>query len=143
MTSTAPSDGTGIIDLDPWLEPFREAIKRRFNYVESWIKTVDEVEGGLDKFSKGYEKFGFNVSETGDITYREWAPNAIEAALVGDFNNWDTGANPMTRDDFGVWEIVLPARNGTPVIPHDSKVKVCLWHAASPLRGSNAVTSYR
>ncbi|KAL3437536.1 1,4-alpha-glucan-branching enzyme [Aspergillus tetrazonus] len=126
MTSTAPSDGTGIIDLDPWLEPFREAIKRRFDYVESWIKTVDEVEGGLDKFSKGYEKFGFNVSETGDITYREWAPNAIEAALVGDFNNWDTKANPMTRDDFGVWEIVLPARNGTPVIPHDSKVKITM-----------------
>ncbi|KAL4819508.1 1,4-alpha-glucan-branching enzyme [Aspergillus spinulosporus] len=126
MTSTAPSDGTGIIDLDPWLEPFREAIKRRFNYVESWIKTVDEVEGGLDKFSKGYEKFGFNVSETGDITYREWAPNAIEAALVGDFNDWDTGANLMTRDDFGVWEIVLPARNGTPVIPHDSKVKITM-----------------
>ncbi|KAL4761330.1 1,4-alpha-glucan branching enzyme GLC3 [Aspergillus foveolatus] len=126
MTSTAPSDGTGIIDLDPWLEPFREAIKRRFDYVESWIKTVDEVEGGLDKFSKGYEKFGFNVSETGDITYREWAPNAIEAALVGDFNNWDTKANPMTRDDFGVWEIILPARNGTPVIPHDSKVKITM-----------------
>ncbi|KAL4754320.1 1,4-alpha-glucan-branching enzyme [Aspergillus terricola var. indicus] len=126
MTSTAPSDGTGIIDLDPWLEPFREAIKRRFNYVESWIKTVDEAEGGLDKFSKGYEKFGFNVSETGDITYREWAPNAVEAALVGDFNDWDTGANPMTRDDFGVWEVVLPARNGTPVIPHDSKVKITM-----------------
>jgi hypothetical protein len=35
---------------------------------------------------QGYEKFGFNVSETGDITYREWAPNAIEAALVGDFS---------------------------------------------------------
>ncbi|EAA64425.1 hypothetical protein AN2314.2 [Aspergillus nidulans FGSC A4] len=126
MTSTAPSDGTGIIDLDPWLEPFREAIKRRFDYVESWIKTVDEVEGGLDKFSKGYEKFGFNVSETGDITYREWAPNAIEAALVGDFNNWDTKANPMTRDNFGVWEIALPAKNGTPVIPHDSKVKITM-----------------
>ncbi|KAL4980266.1 1,4-alpha-glucan-branching enzyme [Aspergillus desertorum] len=126
MASTAPSDGTGIIDLDPWLEPFREAIKRRFNYVESWIKTVDEAEGGLDEFSKGYEKFGFNVSENGDITYREWAPNAVKAALVGDFNNWDTGANPMTRDDFGVWEIVLPAKDGAPVIPHDSKVKITM-----------------
>jgi hypothetical protein len=42
----------GIIDLDPWLEPFREAIQRRYKYVESWINTVDETEGGLDKFSK-------------------------------------------------------------------------------------------
>ncbi|KAL5044530.1 1,4-alpha-glucan-branching enzyme [Aspergillus fruticulosus] len=126
MASTAPSDGTGIIDLDPWLEPFREVIKRRFNYVESWIKTVDEAEGSLDKFSKGYEKFGFNVSENNDITYREWAPNAVEAALVGDFNNWDTRANPMARDDFGVWEVVLPAKDGAPVIPHASKVKITM-----------------
>ncbi|KAL4991230.1 1,4-alpha-glucan-branching enzyme [Aspergillus falconensis] len=126
MASTAPSDGTGIIDLDPWLEPFREAIKRRFNYVESWIKTVDEAEGSLDKFSKGYEKFGFNVSENNDITYREWAPNAVEAALVGDFNNWDTRANPMARDNFGVWEVVLPAKDGAPVIPHASKVKITM-----------------
>ncbi|RDW78823.1 1,4-alpha-glucan branching enzyme GLC3 [Aspergillus mulundensis] len=126
MASTAPSDGTGIIDLDPWLEPFREAIQRRFNYVDSWIKTIDEAEGGLDKFSKGYERFGFNVSDNGDITYREWAPNAVEAALVGDFNNWDTGANPMTRNDFGVWEIALPAKDGAPVIPHDSKVKITM-----------------
>ncbi|KAL4950642.1 1,4-alpha-glucan-branching enzyme [Aspergillus filifer] len=126
MPPTAPSDGTGIIDLDPWLEPFRDAIKRRYNYVESWIKTVDEAEGGLEQFSRGYEKFGFNVSDNGDITYREWAPNAVEASLVGDFNNWDTTANPMTRNDFGVWEVVLPARNGKAVIPHDSKVKITL-----------------
>lgn len=46
------TSSTGIIDLDPWLEPFREAIQRRFNYVESWVKTVNEVEGGLEKFSK-------------------------------------------------------------------------------------------
>lgn len=123
---SAPSDGTGIIDLDPWLEPFREAIQRRFNYVESWVKTVNEAEGGLEKFSKGYEKFGFNVSDNGDIIYREWAPNAVEASLVGDFNNWDTKANPMTKNDFGVWEITLPAREGIPVIPHDSKVKITM-----------------
>ncbi|KAL4912399.1 glycoside hydrolase superfamily [Aspergillus aurantiobrunneus] len=123
---SAPSDGTGIIDLDPWLEPFREAIQRRFNYVESWIEIVDKAEGGLDKFSKGYEKFGFNVSDSGDITYREWAPNAVEAALVGGFNNWDPKANPMTKYDYGVWEIVLPARDGVSVIPHDSKVKITM-----------------
>lgn len=30
----------------------------------------------------------------------------------------------MTRDPFGVWEVTLLSKNGTPVIPHDSKVKV-------------------
>lgn len=30
----------------------------------------------------------------------------------------------MKRDDFGVWEIVLPAVNGEAAIPHNSKLKV-------------------
>lgn len=29
----------------------------------------------------------------------------------------------MKKDDFGVWEIVLPAVNGEPAIPHNSKLK--------------------
>lgn len=30
----------------------------------------------------------------------------------------------MTKDSFGVWEITLPAVNGEPAIPHNSKLKV-------------------
>lgn len=30
----------------------------------------------------------------------------------------------MKRDPFGVWEIVVPAKNGQPAIPHNTKVKV-------------------
>lgn len=37
--------------------------------------------------SKGFEKFGLNVNGNGDITYREWAPNAIDAHLIGDFSS--------------------------------------------------------
>ncbi|KAG8413773.1 alpha-1,4-glucan branching enzyme [Metarhizium acridum] len=25
-----PRDGTGVVKLDPWLEPFNEALKRRY-----------------------------------------------------------------------------------------------------------------
>lgn len=46
------SYSTGVIQLDPWLEPFRDALRHRFGLVENWIKTIDENEGGLDKFSK-------------------------------------------------------------------------------------------
>ncbi|GLA44785.1 alpha-1,4-glucan branching enzyme [Aspergillus niger] len=121
-----PPDGTGVIQLDPWLEPFRDALKQRFQFVESWVKTINETEGGLDKFSRGYERYGINVNANGDITYREWAPNAVEAELVGDFNNWDVTAHPMTKNSFGVWEITLPAKDGVPVIPHDSKIKITM-----------------
>lgn len=30
----------------------------------------------------------------------------------------------MKVNNFGVWEITLPAKDGVPVIPHESKVKV-------------------
>lgn len=30
----------------------------------------------------------------------------------------------MTRGEFGVWNLVLPAKDGQPAIPHQSKVKV-------------------
>jgi len=91
---------------------------------------------------QGYEKFGFNVNSKGDITYREWAPNAVQAHLIGDFSelytdrqtdflgvltikdNWDRKTTPMTKDMFGVWEVTLPSKNGVPAIPHNSKIKV-------------------
>ncbi|XP_077235855.1 1,4-alpha-glucan-branching enzyme 1, chloroplastic/amyloplastic isoform X2 [Tasmannia lanceolata] len=85
---------------------------------------IDKYEGGLDAFSRGYEKFGFNRSATG-ITYREWAPGAKSAALIGDFNNWNPNADIMTRNEFGVWEIFLPNNvDGSPAIPHGSRVKI-------------------
>ncbi|KAH7073558.1 alpha-glucan branching enzyme [Paraphoma chrysanthemicola] len=119
-----PNDGTGIIQLDGYLEPFKGALQSRFAKAQKWIKTIDETEGGLDKFSRGYEKYGFTVQSNGDVVYREWAPNALRAYLIGDFNNWDRDATPMTKNEFGVFEVTVPGNNGQPSIPHDSKLKV-------------------
>ncbi|OAT14123.1 1,4-alpha-glucan-branching enzyme [Blastomyces gilchristii SLH14081] len=124
-SETAP-DGTGVIKLDPWLEPFKDALRSRFSHTNQWIRTINETEGGLEVFSRGYEKFGFNVKENGDIVYREWAPNVVDAHLIGDFNNWDRKATPMKRNDFGVWEVTVPAKDGVPTIPHSSKVKITM-----------------
>ncbi|KAL9944404.1 hypothetical protein ACHAQF_008030 [Verticillium nonalfalfae] len=120
------TDGTGVIQLDPWLEPFEDAFKRRYAKAQDWLTKLDKTEGGVDKFSKGTDTFGFNVDSHGTITYREWAPNATHAFLTGDFNNWDRESHPMKRDEFGVFEIVLPANNGQPAIPHNSKIKISL-----------------
>ncbi|KAJ5855631.1 Alpha-amylase C-terminal all beta [Penicillium soppii] len=124
--SNIPTDGTGVIGLDPWLEPHREVLKHRYQVVETWAKTINENEGGLDKFSKGYETFGLHAQPNGDIKYREWAPNAKEASLVGEFNNWDPNANPMTKNDFGVWDVTVPAKDGAAAIPHKSKIKITM-----------------
>ncbi|KAK5095265.1 alpha-1,4-glucan branching enzyme [Lithohypha guttulata] len=119
-------DGTGIIDLDPWLGDFRDALKSRFAKAKRWIDTFDQHEGGLEKFSRGYEKFGFTFADNGDITYREWAPNATQAYLTGDFNGWNRDSHPMTKNAYGVWELVLPARDGVPAIAHNTKIKISM-----------------
>ncbi|OQE32955.1 hypothetical protein PENFLA_c001G10184 [Penicillium flavigenum] len=125
-SSNIPTDGTGVIQLDPWLEPHRDVLKHRYQVVEEWAKTINETEGGLDKFSKGYETFGLHAQPNGEIKYQEWAPNAKEASLVGEFNNWDVNANPMTKNSFGVWNVTVPAKNGVAAIPHDSKIKITM-----------------
>ena len=76
----------GVVQLDPWLSPFKDALRSRYSHAQKWIKTIEETEGGLEKFSRGFEKFGFNVHENGDVTYREWAPNVTKAYLIGDFS---------------------------------------------------------
>ncbi|PGH23167.1 1,4-alpha-glucan-branching enzyme [Polytolypa hystricis UAMH7299] len=125
-SGTEVADGTGVVRLDPWLEPFQDVLRSRYARTKGWIKRFNETEGGLEKFSRGYEKFGFNVNDNGDIVYREWAPNAVDAHLIGDFNNWDRTATPMKKDDFGVWEVTLPAKGGVPQIPHNSKIKITM-----------------
>jgi 1,4-alpha-glucan branching enzyme len=120
------NDGTGMVQLDPYLEPYKGALRSRYLKAQQWMKTIEETEGGMEKFTRGYEKFGFQVKDNGDVVYREWAPNALRAYLIGDFNNWDRDATPMTKNNFGVFEVTVPAKDGKPAIPHDSKIKISL-----------------
>ncbi len=61
--------------------------------------------------------------------YREWAPGAANAQLIGDFNGWNGTEGQMTRDKFGVWEIRIPhGADGKPTIPHGSLVKIKLFN---------------
>lgn len=46
--------------------------------------------------------------------------------LVGDFNGWNGADYRMEKNEFGVWSISLPDRDGKPAIPHGSKVKIRL-----------------
>lgn len=37
------------------------------------------------------------------VGFRVWAPNASAVSVVGDFNDWDAGADPMQREDGDTW----------------------------------------
>ena len=39
--------------------------------------------------------------------FRVWAPNADSVSVIGDFNNWQSDANPMTREDGGCWYALI------------------------------------
>ncbi|PHH65405.1 hypothetical protein CDD81_2509 [Ophiocordyceps australis] len=126
LSSDKFNDGTGVIQLDPWLSPFTDALKSRFSRAQHLLDNINSTEGGIDKFSKGGERFGFNVNNKNEIVYREWAPNAKEAFLVGDFNGWDRDSHPMHKGTDGVFEITIPPKDDQPAIPHNSKVKISL-----------------
>lgn len=40
------------------------------------------------------------------------APEASQVSLSGDFNNWDTNANPMKKDKKGVWKTSISLKPG-------------------------------
>lgn len=122
--STLEENGENIriLSVDPLLESYKDhLIYRSKKYVEKNV-LIGQYEGSLKEFAQGYLKFGFNREEDG-IAYREWAPAAQEAQLVGDFNGWDGCNHKMEKDEFGVWMINIPDFSGKPSIPHGSKVK--------------------
>ncbi|HUU82998.1 MAG TPA: alpha amylase C-terminal domain-containing protein [Phycisphaerae bacterium] len=103
-------DGTALIDLDPWLEPYADALRRRYLRYREKLEAICRSVGSLAGISRGHEYFGFNRGEhegQPGVWYREWAPGAEALFAVGDFNGWDRGADPMTRDEYGVWSVFL------------------------------------
>ena len=52
----------------------------------------------LPRCVQGYKRFGIQ-RENGVTTYREWAPAAQAAWLIGDFNEWE--GTPLDKDEFG------------------------------------------
>ena len=59
-----------------------------------------------------YKKLGAHptsVKRKKGVYFAVWAPNAKSVSVVGEFNNWDTEANPMQKaGDIGVYELFVP-----------------------------------
>ncbi len=102
----------GLVKNDPWLEPFEDAIRGRHEH--ALYKLNELTNNGrqtLSDFASGYLYFGLHQTEKGWVL-REWAPNATEIYVVGDFNDWreDEKYRMKRLKNSGNWEIKLPAR---------------------------------
>ena len=54
-----------------------------------------------------WEKLGAHLVD-GGVRFAVWAPNARRVSVVGDFNDWDTGADSLAPvDETGIWEGVV------------------------------------
>ena len=135
-------DGTALIKTDPLLKPYAAQLRERFAHYRRFKAEIEKTGGILGEISRGHQYFGFNrgenAGETG-VWYREWAPGAHALALIGDFNDWDRGANPMTVDDWGIWHLFLSDRDYADRLTHGSRVKV---HVASDLGGLDRIPAY-
>ena len=100
-----------LIENDPWLEPFSAAIEGRYQRV---LDKELELTGGkmsLTDFASGHMYFGLHRTRKGWV-FREWAPNAKDIYLIGDFNNWQVKPEyrlKKVKRSNGVWELELKA----------------------------------
>ena len=98
-----------IIENDPWLTPYTAAIEGRHDHA-LWRES--QLTGGkmpLKDFASGYLYYGLQRTEGGWV-FREWAPNATEIFLIGDFSGWEEQERFRLQriNDAGDWELHIP-----------------------------------
>ncbi len=98
-----------IIRKDPWLKPFEKSIQARHDYTVSRERELCPNGGRLSDFAVGYMYYGLHRTEDAWV-FREWAPNAVEIYLIGDFSDWQERPEfRLTRlGEYGDWEVRMP-----------------------------------
>ena len=100
----------GIVKNDSYLVPFNEAICGRHNHAVERIKELTfEGKQTLSDFANGYNYYGLHKTN-GKWIFREWAPNATNLYLIGDFNNWERSREYQCKrieSTAGDWELIL------------------------------------
>lgn len=116
-----------LFEIDPLLRDHENEIRKRYDSFEKQKSYIDEMEGGIDQFSRAYETHGMHFNEDNSVYCKEWAPGAHQLYLYGDFNNWNSRSHPFTKIDHGKWELTVAAdKDGSCPIEHGTKVKILI-----------------
>ena len=100
----------GLVKNDSYLAPYEDAIRGRHEHA-LW-KMNQLTQNGkltLSDFANGHNYYGLHQTADGWV-FREWAPNATEIYLVGDFNDWSEQKTYQCHKIKGTgnWELTLP-----------------------------------
>lgn len=89
---------------------FADSIKNRQQRVKETEERLTQGKMPIEQFANAHEYFGLHRTDK-EWVIREWAPNASEMHMYGDFSSWKIQPEyAMTKIDVmaGVWEIKLP-----------------------------------
>ena len=110
-----------LIADDPWLEPYETDIENRLEIFKQALADIEKAAGSLENFASASQTLGINWDEEKQgWWYREWAPSAHALSLIGDFNQWDRQANPLSKNESGIWEVFVEGDK----LSHGDLVKV-------------------
>lgn len=127
-----------LVKNDAWLEPVAEEVSDRYNRYKNTFDSIKLHWKSLSKFADAYTYLGIHHDRRlKGWTYREWAPNAQDLYLFGDFNNWQRYSHRLNRNQNGIWEIFLPDAEYGERFIHQGKIKVMVhsdqgWHEKLP-----------
>ena len=99
----------GIVKRDGYLAPFEDAIRGRHEHAQwKYSQYTDNGKSTLSDFANGHEYYGLHKLEKGWV-FREWAPNATDIYLIGDFNKWKESPKYRCKriKGTGNWELKL------------------------------------
>lgn len=96
-----------LIKNDSYLKPFAPTIVAMLEAAKEMEMQILSGQT-LTEFAQGHQWYGLHRSKN-HWAIRDWAPNATEIFLVGQFNNWQEIAEyKLNQIGSGNWEIVLP-----------------------------------
>jgi len=100
-----------ILEADPWLRPYAESLRSRMRHIRRRFASLTDPGGDLREVATAHHHLGLHL-EAGGWVFREWAPHATAATLIGDFSGWrELPEYALARlDADGLWELRLPVR---------------------------------
>ncbi len=102
LSAFAPAQSTGIA-------PFAPVAKAPSDRVPTGLGEQDLYLLSEGTHARLFDKFGCHFRAEGGADFRVWAPNARSVSVIGDWNGWDAGAHPLTRQEGqGIWQGFVP-----------------------------------